>query len=189
MKKTIGILTLSLFAAACGGEKPAGNATAASSRQPQTQTTTADALASLAEGDRPAFATMLGCYDSLQSQLAADKTDGVGGLSRGLEAAAAALEATATETNKPHYKAIATAAGNLSRSSSDIASARTGFGELSRAVITLMVANPDLAKGHVVAECPMTKTYPKWLQTGEAIRNPYYGATMLECGAPSKLAV
>jgi hypothetical protein len=31
-----------------------------------------------------------------------------------------------------------------------------------------------------VAYCPMARKY--WLQRGTAIRNPYYGKSMLECG-------
>jgi hypothetical protein len=61
------------------------------------------------------------------------------------------------------------------------------FGELSKAVLSLLVANPNLAKGRVVVECPMTSTYKKWLQTDEKVRNPYYGSTMVECGTVSKL--
>jgi len=62
--------------------------------------------------------------------------------------------------------------------SKDIAEARKTFKGLSEAVI----ADSDAkARGSAkVAFCPMADA--KWLQTGTDLRNPYYGASMLECG-------
>lgn len=67
----------------------------------------------------------------------------------------------------------------------DLASARSAFERMSRAAI-------DLARGFGVsgeqtvhlAFCPMAfdDTGAEWLQRGETVLNPYFGASMLRCG-------
>lgn len=65
----------------------------------------------------------------------------------------------------------------------NLETARIAFGEISRAYITHLAKNPDLAKGLIVFRCPMAEAYKLWVQTGEPMRNPYMGKRMLECGA------
>ena len=63
----------------------------------------------------------------------------------------------------------------------DLASARAAFGTLSDAMLsTAKRAGRPLDAGVKVAYCPMARKY--WLQTGETLDNPYYGATMRTCG-------
>lgn len=193
MRSTIVIPVVALLLAACGGEhashepgsQAASSDTTATSATPATSTS--EALASLPEASRAPFGAMMAGYASIQTALAADKTDGIAAAAPAVAGAARLLGASSAEPSKTFYAAVATEADNLAVNAADITKARQSFGELSKAMISLLVANPDLAKGRVVVECPMTKTYKKWLQTDEKVRNPYYGATMLECGTISKL--
>ena len=64
---------------------------------------------------------------------------------------------------------------------SDLASARVAFGKLSDAVLTAVKRSGRPLDADVkVAYCPMARKY--WLQTGETIDNPYFGASMRTCG-------
>ena len=190
MRSTI-VIPVVLMLAACGGEHSAHKGGEAATEPTATSsapaTSTAEALASLPESSRAPFGAMMSAYGAMQAALAGDKTDGIAAAAPAIAGAARILGETATEPSKTFYAAIATEAENVGARAGDIAAARQSFGELSKAMISLLVANPDLAKGRVVVECPMTKTYKKWLQTDEKVRNPYYGSTMLECGTISKL--
>jgi RND family efflux transporter MFP subunit len=66
----------------------------------------------------------------------------------------------------------------------DLASQREKFKVLSEYVIKLVDAAPPsrkVAESLYVLHCPM---YPgDWLQADKAVRNPFYGKSMLECGA------
>jgi len=64
---------------------------------------------------------------------------------------------------------------------SDLASARVAFGKLSDAMLTAVKRSGRPLDADVkVAYCPMARKY--WLQTGETIDNPYFGASMRTCG-------
>ncbi len=62
----------------------------------------------------------------------------------------------------------------------DIESMRAAFIPLSE-----QVAKLDLPEGYVVAFCPMANNSQgaNWVQEDGAIRNPYFGSVMLDCGA------
>ena len=63
----------------------------------------------------------------------------------------------------------------------DLASARAAFGALSDAMLAAgKNADGGFGDNVKIAYCPMAKKY--WLQKGEAIRNPYYGKAMSDCG-------
>jgi hypothetical protein len=61
----------------------------------------------------------------------------------------------------------------------DIAKQRTAFQTLSETVITLTKASTVDTPAHI-AFCPMKKAY--WISSEQAIKNPYYGSSMLTCG-------
>jgi hypothetical protein len=65
-----------------------------------------------------------------------------------------------------------------SNSFKDIDSLRDSFKTLS----TLYIAhgNKKDLKEYITAECSMAKA--KWIQAKGALRNPYYGKSMLQCG-------
>jgi membrane fusion protein, copper/silver efflux system len=111
-------------------------------------------------------------YLRIQVALAADKTDGV---TKNAASIAQAAEGLGGEGGK-----IADAARELEKSP-DLRRARTAFGALSDAIMAYAKATGAKPPGDVkVAYCPMINK--SWLQKGDAIRNPYYGAEMLECG-------
>ena len=61
----------------------------------------------------------------------------------------------------------------------DLAQQRTAFQTLSDNMITLAKAGKPV-KPVYIDYCPMKKAY--WLTDEQAIKNPYYGSTMLSCG-------
>jgi hypothetical protein len=119
-----------------------------------------------------ALKAVVDSYLEIQAQLAADKVDA-------LKAPAAAIATEASSMGQPG-EAIVTAAKAVEQAA-DVKAAREAFGPLSDAVIAAARASgwKDL-DGVKVAFCPMANR--SWLQTDAKIRNPYYGATMLECG-------
>jgi hypothetical protein len=61
----------------------------------------------------------------------------------------------------------------------DIAKQRTAFQALSESVITITKFSKVEAPAYI-AFCPMKKAY--WITSEQAIKNPYYGNSMLTCG-------
>lgn len=61
----------------------------------------------------------------------------------------------------------------------DIAKQRAAFQTLSANMITFVKASKTAKPTHI-AYCPMKKAY--WLSAEQAIKNPYYGNSMLTCG-------
>jgi len=68
--------------------------------------------------------------------------------------------------------------------SKDIETARKQFKALSASIITSSSPKERDHAGLKIASCPMANA--KWLQKEETLRNPYYGSSMLECGAFEK---
>ena len=118
-------------------------------------------------------------YLEIQTALAADRFEDVKGPARTLAAAAVAAGKEAA--------AIAKAATAV-QGATDIKAARQAFGDLSDAVIARVQADgsKDVVGDLRLAYCPMVKR--SWLQRGEQIRNPHYGAQMLTCGEFKPLA-
>ncbi len=118
------------------------------------------------------FAAVVDPYLKIQQALAGDKIDGV-------KQNAGAVAAAADQLGAPAQK-MATAARELEKAG-DIKTARNAFGTLSDAVVAYADSTKaPLGSDVKVAYCDMKKK--PWLQKGMAIRNPYYGAEMLECG-------
>ena len=161
------ILALSLPLTACDKEKDAPAAT-----------------------DRAASpAAALDSYESIRALLAGDSTEGLADKAKALSSQARAAAGAASGEAKKHLEAIAGAADGLADKGSDIAAARAAFGEVSRHVVGLLSAQPDLQKGRHVFECPMAEGYKKWVQTEAELKNPYMGKKMLECGSESDWGV
>jgi len=115
-------------------------------------------------------------YLRIQSSLAGDKLDSV-------KADAAAIAAESARIGA-EAKTLESAARAV-EAAGDLKAAREAFGRLSDALLqyaqrTKSALGADLA----IAYCPMVKK--SWVQKGEKIRNPYYGAQMLECGEVKK---
>jgi hypothetical protein len=93
-------------------------------------------------------------------------------------AAALASEAAALGTEGADLAKAAAALSNAN----DLKGARDAFGQLSDALIQKVKADGtiDPAAELKVGYCPMI--HKSWIQRGDQVRNPYYGAAMLTCG-------
>ena len=130
------------------------------------------AVGAAASAGSDVLKAIVGSYLEIQTQLAADKTDGV-------KAAATAIEVKAQSLGAGGV-ALAKAAKSVA-DAEDLKSTREAFGPLSDAVIAMGQAEGwKDANGVKIAFCPMVKR--SWAQKDEKIRNPYYGSGMLECG-------
>jgi hypothetical protein len=119
-----------------------------------------------------ALKKIVASYLEIQTQLAADKIDGI-------KTHAAAIVKEAGAMNERGTDIVA--AAEILEQARDIKKAREAFGPLSNAVIAAAKAAgwKDL-DGVKLAYCPMVSK--SWLQKHERPRNPYYGSLMLECG-------
>lgn len=119
-----------------------------------------------------ALKAIVASYLEMQAQLAADKFDDLPTAAQGITLQAAQMG--------PAGDAIGKAVSAV-EAATDLKTARDAFAALSDAVIAAARAEgwaqlPDVK----VAYCPMVKR--SWLQTGDKIKNPYYGSKMPECG-------
>jgi hypothetical protein len=117
-------------------------------------------------------AALVDPYLQAQVALSADQFDGVAAHGEAIAKAAATLG--------PDAEGIVAGAKKLA-AATDIAAARTAFGEVSTALTehaekTKSGFGPDVR----LAYCPMVNK--PWLTKDQTIRNPYYGASMLTCG-------
>lgn len=118
-------------------------------------------------------AALVDPYLQAQVALASDRFEGLGASAKAIETAAAGLGKDA--------EPIVTSARKLG-AASDIAAARTAFGDVSAAVAAYAEATKSsFGKDVRLAYCPMVNK--PWLQRDSNIRNPYYGAAMLTCGS------
>ena len=111
-------------------------------------------------------------YLRIQEALSADTLKGVKDAARAVAFEAGKI-GPATETIR--------LAASAFEQASDLPATRAAFRKLGDAIIVYAKASKaPLGAGISVAYCPMQKAY--WLQKGTAIRNPFYGKSMLECG-------
>lgn len=121
-------------------------------------------------------------YMKVQTVLASDANTGVQAAAKSIAAHAGKLDATTvTGEHAEHYKKlpmkIKAAALAMSKATS-IETARNAFRELSKPMA--MWGTMSKPKGVDVLFCSMAKA--SWLQKTGAVKNPYYGASMLACG-------
>jgi len=112
------------------------------------------------------MAGMLANYEKVASALAADN---LGDAQSAATALACCLECDEHTDLAAKVKAFGTAA--------KIDDARTAFKGISAAIIPLLADAGD----HFVMTCPMAGA--DWIQSTEAVANPYYGSQMLTCGS------
>ena len=121
-------------------------------------------------------------YLVVQTKLALDDFPGARTALAGLRSAAQVPALALT----PELKKRVEAAAVDGSTAPDIAKLRVHFASLSEALLGYFGSQPNpLTAPLVVAHCPMALDGKgaKWLQTGEGLRNPYYGAEMLTCGS------
>lgn len=176
------LLALALFACNGGGAAPATPAAApksAASAAPLTAapaTAAASAAASApatAPANQPspaALATLLPHYLTIQEALAGDTLTGVPEAAKQLADAARAAG----------LNDIADACGALS--TGDLKAVRAAFKPISNPMADWALADAATKSQYMVVHCPMAPG--SWVQRHRAVRNPYYGKEMLECGEP-----
>lgn len=141
--------------------------------------------ATLTEDGRTKVRAVLGEYEQIRAKLVADDGD-VAQRAQRLARAARAAHDAAPASLRPHLTGIAAHARELAAApASDLARLRREFGDVSRHVVALLRAEPALAQGLFVFECPMAEGYRKWVQRSAEISNPYMGRRMPRCGRRS----
>jgi hypothetical protein len=161
----IAISTALLSCFACTPDKPAEQQVA--EKQPTTTT----------EPAPTGEITKLTPYLDIGDRLAADSVDGLDLLGR------AVIQMTALERSDPNIARMHAAAERLS--SNDLEAARAAYRDMSHALLDHLDAHPDAREGLHLMYCPMTfdNQGGYWVSRTSAIRNPYEGSRMLECGA------
>ena len=116
-------------------------------------------------------------YFLIHKSLASDSTGGIRAVAAGMEKLsrqAAGME----PQSKIQLMALSAAAAKLQ--TTDLKSARNGFGELTDSLIAYLHAAGSKRNPPYQFFCPMVKK--NWLQPDKEMRNPYYGSSMLKCG-------
>ena len=120
-------------------------------------------------------------YEAVREKLAADTGAGVADHAKTIAATARALPA------RPELAELATAADKLAATDAgDLEALRLAFGEVSKPLVALAEADPELSKDLHTFECPMAKGYKRWIQPDAKLENPYMGQKMLACGSEIK---
>jgi hypothetical protein len=117
-------------------------------------------------------------YLKIQHQLSLESMDGIADQLANLQKTARQL---AAQTPEKQGKNIAAVVKMSNIDTRDIKTFRSGFADLSDAMITLIIdSSANLHRDLYQAYCPMVKK--NWVQDAKAIRNPY-ATHMLECGS------
>jgi hypothetical protein len=115
-------------------------------------------------------------YLKAQVLLSTDEFKGVAEAAKEVETAAASLGKDA--------EAMVAGARKMGAAKT-IGEARVAFGALSEALETYVKKTKSTLPADLhIAYCPMEDK--PWLQKGKEIKNPYYGARMLDCGSIKK---
>jgi Cu(I)/Ag(I) efflux system membrane fusion protein len=137
-----------------------------------------------------ALRTALAGYEDVRALLAADTVEGLEPRGRRLAAALAAagegLAAAGEGAEAAQVRQLVAEAGRAAErlgEADDLAAARTGFGEVSRFLMAVAAADPELVEGLAAFSCPMVEVgFNKWFQREDEMENPYMGQEMLTCG-------
>ena len=144
----------------------------------------------LSSAGMEALTTMLDAYLAIGEQLASDTMDNVSAKAHAMIEAFHTVEgevpAELWNAHKVHTKMIYDTGHELG-DLSDIKAARIAYGSLSDSFKHFIAAVDVPANyGQPVYSyvCGMVPDVPEagiWLQTGESVRNPYFGSAMLRC--------
>jgi hypothetical protein len=127
-------------------------------------------------------------YEEIRAALARDDGSEVPTNAMLLAKAAEQAAEGSSDTRAELQELVATAEKLGAIPNSDMRSLRGAFGEVSRAVVSLIVADESLANDRYIFRCPMARGYKKWVQTRAELENPYMGSRMLRCGAKTRWA-
>lgn len=179
MSKAFSCLVVAVVAGGCA------KATASNTPTPVTAPAPVAAPPAETAKSRAAKAAVQG-YNEVRAALAADNLNGTKSAAPPAGAKIAALK-TDFPGDADAIAAMVAATDRIA-TAGDLKLARSVFGELSRSLIGVVASDAASQVGVVCYRCPMTKTYQKWLQVGDAMGNPYFGAEMLTCGAKVPIA-
>jgi Cu(I)/Ag(I) efflux system membrane fusion protein len=178
------------------GQAEMNRSFAASGAMPGKPPAPTTGLAALAEEQRSAIREFLAVVDGLTTSLAADDVSKFNAAAPQVHEAAGKLYTTFTgsETWQALVKEVEAASHLVA--AHDLREARREFHPLSEASVALAQAarrlGADLGSLRVF-RCPMTKdafpgapTRADWIQLQPEVRNPWFGAEMLDCGSEVK---
>ncbi|MEO6914277.1 MAG: DUF3347 domain-containing protein [Chitinophagaceae bacterium] len=120
---------------------------------------------------------LLSHYYALKDALVTGSSDQAASHAQALQKAVGAIDAKAVSEND--IKALVKDAGKISETS-DLKKQREYFAGLSTNMATLAKTMKLSDQPIYIAYCPMKKA--SWLTSEKAIKNPYYGSSMLTCG-------
>ena len=123
----------------------------------------------------------LDAYERARAALAQDRLDGLATHGRDIGETFRAAAASAPAEAAGVLQQAATAGDALATAKS-LDEARAKFGELSRFVIALVIADEHLQPGWHHFDCSMTHGFGGWVQRNPSIDNPYMGTKMATCG-------
>lgn len=157
-----------------------------------TQDPAATAPTPLAPDQIAAVRQMLGVADQLRSALAADDANGFRAAAREWTPSAQQFLRVMTTNDSRHDLALRIGQVALPSDPPDLRTARKAFHALSKEVValakTLRTGVPEFRELKIY-RCPMTSdsfegapSKAEWLQLSPPLRNPWFGAEMLECG-------
>ena len=133
-----------------------------------------------------AMGEVFDAYDRIQIALAKDTLESLPAVASALVDATTRAMAGVFAAHKGPLSEVGTAAGKLrdtlTAAEPQIDAVRLVFGDVSKALIALAGTDPTLQTGRFLFQCPMAPGYQRWVQTNAALRNPYFGKKMLECG-------
>lgn len=185
MKNLFGTMTLAALVLIGTAGCKKNEASAQGSAEPAAAGTTEGTA--LSDDARRAIETVLGTYEQVRADLAADRIDDAVRAAGRIEAAAREASGKAPARLRPHLDRLTAAAASLKSAPADRPDeVRRLFGEVSRPVVALLAADPSLAGGRYVFECPMAQGYKKWVQASADVSNPYMGTRMPRCGSESR---
>jgi hypothetical protein len=121
-------------------------------------------------------------YLKIHDALAQDNTEGVKRAAEQIVTLSDKVDPnTVTGEHKDHYRDVPVKikkAAQEPAQGKDLGAMREAFKALSRPMA--MWATMSKPRGVYVVYCSMQRA--SWLQKGKAVRNPYYGQEMLDCG-------
>jgi hypothetical protein len=128
-----------------------------------------------------ALQKVLDAYLPIWKALADDSTDGVKDNATRLSKAASEAEGKVAEDSlKTQLGALAKAASEMK--TKDLESARESMKGLSRAIVGIFESHEvKMPAKYTIIECTMVNE--RWIQDAEGVLNPFYGSSMLRCGA------
>ncbi|HLO79947.1 MAG TPA: DUF3347 domain-containing protein [Chitinophagaceae bacterium] len=130
------------------------------------------------------FSSILDNYYEIKNALVAGDAAKAAKSAAAFNSAVSALDnKTVSAAESTVFKSVQTGLLTDSKTiaaSTDVSKQRETFSKLSQNMITLAKGVKLSAQPVYVDYCPMKKS--SWLSSEQAIKNPYYGSSMLSCG-------